>query len=361
MAKPRFLVIIKGEVAVYHTWTRITRRRHLFGLDAFTGKNYDYRKDWVRKEFRRLAKEMAIQVFDYAVLSNHLHNVLCNRPDIVASWSDIEVARRWWRICPDRRRPNGKPAIPTKKEINRLLGMVDELRERLSSISWMMRLALQRIAQRANKEDGVDGRFFAGRFKCERLTDEVSVLNCSLYVDLNWIHAGMAKIPEESYYTSAFERIRSQWQEKAKLMSGVVLEEGDNFDGDWLAPIFHDERAEAYVSSKDVPPERSLEEADTTPLPPIEFHEDGEAKETTIYNPLGSSRISNRGFLPMKLKEYLQLLDFVGRRVRKDKRGAIPKSLPPILNRLGLDAKNWLDGMVKRFQDEPNLMHLPSP
>lgn len=361
MAKPRSLVIIPGQNAVFHVWTRITRRRHLFGLDVFTGKNYDYRKDWVRTEFRRLAKEMAIQVFDYAVLSNHLHNILCNRFDIAASWSDREVVRRWWRVCPDRRKPNGKPAVMTRQERQDLLEKVDELRERLVSISWMMRLALQRIAQRANREDEVDGHFFATRFKCRRLEDEADVLNCSLYVDLNWIHAGLAEVPEESYYTSAFERIRSQWAEKASLMSGMELAEGDNFDGDWLAPIFHDERAEAYVSCHDLPEERTLEEAETQPLPPMELHEHGEAKETTLFNPLGASRVSNRGFLPMKLAEYLELLDFVGRRVREDKRGSIPDSVPPILERLGLNAKKWLECLHERFAREPNMMHLPIP
>ena len=45
---------------------------------------------------------------------------------------------------------------------------MNEYRRRLSNISWMMRLACQRIAVRANKEDDVDGRFFK-RFDCQRL------------------------------------------------------------------------------------------------------------------------------------------------------------------------------------------------
>jgi hypothetical protein len=50
----------------------------------------------------------------------------------------------------------------------------------------MMRLACQPIALRADKEDGVDGRFFARRFDCNRLETEVDVLNCSRYVEL-WL------------------------------------------------------------------------------------------------------------------------------------------------------------------------------
>ena len=28
---------------------------------------------------------------------NHVHVILRNRPDVVAGWSDEEVARRWWQ------------------------------------------------------------------------------------------------------------------------------------------------------------------------------------------------------------------------------------------------------------------------
>ena len=34
---------------------------------------------------------------------NHIHVILRNRPDIVAGWSDEEVARRWWKLFPLRK------------------------------------------------------------------------------------------------------------------------------------------------------------------------------------------------------------------------------------------------------------------
>jgi hypothetical protein len=33
-------------------------------------------------------------VLGFAILSNHFHLVLRNRPDVVAAWSDSEVASR---------------------------------------------------------------------------------------------------------------------------------------------------------------------------------------------------------------------------------------------------------------------------
>jgi len=35
-------------------------------------------------------------------MSNHLHLILRNRPDVVALWSDQEVARRWLAVFPGR-------------------------------------------------------------------------------------------------------------------------------------------------------------------------------------------------------------------------------------------------------------------
>ena len=138
---------------------------------------------------------------DYAILDNHFHIVLRNRPDIVSRWSDEEVARRWWFVCPDRKNKDGSIPDPKPCEIGLLLEQVDEYRRRLSDISWMMRLACQTVARDANQEDGVDGRFFAKRFDCDRLTTWADVLMCSIYVDLNWIHAAMAESPEDSRYT----------------------------------------------------------------------------------------------------------------------------------------------------------------
>lgn len=44
---------------------------------------------------------------------------------------------------------------------------------------------------------------------------------------------------------------------------------------------------------------------------------------------------------------YLELLDWTGREIRRDKRESIPGHLAPILKRLGLDANGWCDLIVK--------------
>ena len=47
--------------------------------------------------------------------------------------------------------------------------------------------------------------------------------------------------------------------------------------------------------------------------------------------------------LPFRLTDYLELVDWTGRQIRQDKRGAIHSKLPPILARLGIEDENWLE------------------
>jgi hypothetical protein len=53
-------------------------------------------------------------------------------------------------------------------------------------------------------------------------------------------------------------------------------------------------------------------------------------------------RIHGSGLLAL---QYVSLLDWTGRAVRGDKRGAIDSNLPPILKRLNIDASAWQQAM----------------
>ena len=343
-AKPRSHVFDPDTVGVYHCSNQLVRQRFLFGFDSLTNTDYGHRKEWVRDRFRELAGCMAVDVLDYAILDNHLHLVLRNRPDIVSTWTDHEVACRWWRVCPKRRNNDGSAADPLPSEIAILLRKVEEYRRRLSDISWMMRLACQPIAVRANREDGVEGRFFAKRFECRRLESEADILGCSLYVDLNVIRAGAAQTPETSKFTSVYDRIQGRWQEISADMSGRGGNDSFRRDDDWLAPVFLDERGESYPSL--VEQERRYPRCPTS---------DGAAVETCCSENAGNStrsapaRLSNKGFLPLTRDQYISLVDRMGRLLRSGKRGAIPADLPPILERLGLNSQAWFDSFFEQL------------
>jgi len=54
-------------------------------------------------------------------------------------------------------------------------------------------------------------------------------------------------------------------------------------------------------------------------------------------------RASDKGFLPMSVASYLELLDWTARELRSDKRSATPASAAPIFERLGIDANTWCE------------------
>ena len=46
-------------------------------------------------------------------------------------------------------------------------------------------------------------------------------------------------------------------------------------------------------------------------------------------------------------QDYIKLVDYTGRIIRPDKRGAIPAHLPSILQRLNLDGKSWVNNATQ--------------
>ena len=240
-AHARSRIVDELNVGVYHCVNRCVRRAFLCGQDAASGRNFDHRKVWIRQRLETLAGLFAIDVFGFAVMANHLHLVLRNRPDVAADWSDEEVSRRWCALFPRQHTAAENAAAATAMNAagaglamqmlreQMLLADPDRLaecRRRLSSLSWLMRCLCEPIARAGNREDHVTGRFWEGRFKCQALLDEAAVLACSLYVDLNPIRAGLADTPETSFFTSACERI-------ADRQAGV---DATGISG-WLSPI----------------------------------------------------------------------------------------------------------------------------
>ena len=200
-----------NSVGIVHICQRCVRRAYLAGEDAVSGKNYGHRREWIRCRMERLASVFGIDVLTYAILSNHLHIVVRTRPDVIADWSDSDVALRWLRVFPGRR-IDEQLADPTTTDVEALANnaeRIQEIRVRLSNPSWFMKALCEPIARLANKQDEATGHFWEGRFKALAITDEAGLLACSMYVDLNPIRAAMALTPEESLHTSAYDRIQA--------------------------------------------------------------------------------------------------------------------------------------------------------
>ena len=61
-----------------------------------------------------------------------------------------------------------------------------------------------------------------------------------------------------------------------------------------------------------------------------------------------SDAVDAAGIIPYRFPDYLQLVDWAGRAIHRDKKGAIPANTSPILQRLGLDAHEVLHYMGRK-------------
>ncbi len=137
-----------SEICICHCVQRCVRKAWLAGVDEKTGKDYSYRKEWIRRRLEALASTWSVDVLTYAIMSNHIHVILRNRPDVVATWSDEEAATRWLKVFPGRRIKE-QLAAPSESDVKAMVNnpeKMTEIRERLSDISWFMRALAEPIA-----------------------------------------------------------------------------------------------------------------------------------------------------------------------------------------------------------------------
>ncbi len=217
MAIPRSELVDDEVSGFYHCMSRCVRHAFLLTADD------DHRRRWIRDRLRTLSDVFAIDCVAMAIMENHLHLVLRTLPDLIDDWSDREVAHRWLLMRPSvtRRRKLGIPldAPPQEIEIDLILRNPHNVAKRrtwLRSISWFMKELKEPIARRANREDGVTGRFWQDRFKSYRLLDEGAVLCCATYIDLNPVRAGVAEHALTARWTSVSEQLHRLWEKVAR-------------------------------------------------------------------------------------------------------------------------------------------------
>jgi REP element-mobilizing transposase RayT len=279
----------------YHCMTRCVRRAFLCGVDKETGRDFSYRKGWIVGRIKQLASIFAINVCAYAVMSNHYHVILFVNTAQALAWNDQDIIDRWKMLCPHNAAQFTNGSL-NQKQLQAKLAL---WRERLMDISWFMRSLNEPIARSSNLEDKCTGSFWESRFKSQALLDEGAVLSAMAYVDLNPIRAKQAVIPEDSEFTSLFERIEMVNKAQAKNPSQDI--------------------------DKTRQPTRLMAFAN------------GRAQE------------KDEPTIDFNLSDYLELVYTTGKIIREDKKGAIPENLSPILFRLRLTPKGWLD-MVKGLE-----------
>ncbi len=330
---------VPQEVCIVHAIQRCVRRAFLAGVDSVTGIDYSHRKEIVRRRLETLASVFAIDVLAYAIMSNHFHVVLRNRPDIVDQLSDEEVAEKWLRLYPGERLDIslGQPKIQDIDALSQNGPRIAEIRRRLSDISWFMRALAEPIARLANREDKCTGRFWEGRFKAQRLEDEAALLACAMYVDLNPVRAGLDSEPGRPGFTSAFDRFSKSRNTAPCSHESGTLQDYDGSHEDTNAAVHLAESAEETCPS--------ISKHESSPrdhwLAPIELRNDCLAAD-----PLRSSlggRASDRGFLNMSAVDYLQLLNWTAANPPAAEKSTMAMEIENQVLSVGLSPLIWRD------------------
>ncbi len=316
----RKTLIPSDEVGYYHVFNRCVRGAYLSAPDANPTILFDRRKRWIQARIGYLCQALAVEVCDFSLMDNHFHLILRNRPDLVPCYSDEEVALRWWHLHPMQKDSKGRPAEPRDFQLRIWTDdtvKMTLIRQQLSNISYFMKLFSEYVARRANAEDDQHGAFFEKRFKVKRLLHEQAILACSAYVNLNHVRAGITTSLELSPFTSGYERIQAllRWKRKRAL---------------------NGQRTDTVTVQDETSIEGSLF------LCPVRLTAGWELVTTPKHNPYPANRASHRGFLPMGLLKYLQMVDWTARHWGPDKPQRIPHHLEPILDRLQLDGDGWL-------------------
>ncbi len=290
MTAPRSALVSLEDTPWYHCVCRCVRRAFLCGEDRFSGQNFDHRRGWIVERIQQLAALFAIDVAAYAVMSNHYHIVVRIDRERALEWSIEEVLKRWTALFTGpllvTRYLSESRAEMTQAEIAEVEALAEVYRERLHDLSWFMRTLNEHIARRANAEDGVKGRFWEGRFKSQALLDEQALLAAMAYVDLNPVRAGLAETPETSDYTSIQERVvglpEGTGSETSSRETATVKDPDTVLDGERLRP-----EAETRVLPQ-------------APLMPF---------DATARTPWA---------VPFAFEDYLELVDWTGRALRKE-------------------------------------------
>ncbi|TWT78822.1 hypothetical protein CA13_02190 [Planctomycetes bacterium CA13] len=328
-----------GEVCIVHVVQRCVRRAFLAGIDPVSACDFSYRKEWIRRRLEALASVFAVDVLSYAVMSNHMHQILRNRPDVVAVWSDQEVAIRWLKVFPGRRIEEHL-AEPTENDVNRLVQdtkRLAEIRRRLSDISWFMRALAEPIARMANQHDECTGRFWEGRFKAQRIIDEAGLLACSMYVDLNPVRAAMAETPDTSPHTSAYDRIEGERGKELSSAAFDLVPIPTEQAGKEMRETPVDKLRKKRKAKKRSPTGRRIRRDSW--LAPLTLHPEKLSADAEVHT--AGLRASDRGFLSLSIRDYLQLLRWTARQSVDGMVLKIPASLANTLTEVGIDASMW--------------------
>ncbi len=285
MAIRRSELIDNETPGFYHLSSRCVRRAFLCGVDEDTGISYEHRRAWIEKRILFLAELFAIEVYSYAVMHNHYHLVVYFNPKAPWQWSDNQVVERWLRLYPIRKNKNNVESLTQAK--------------RLSILS-------------------DKGKVEACRQKLGSISRLMSCINEPLAKRSNLEDGVKGHFWESRFHSQAL------LDESAALTCMAYVD---------LNPI------RAGLNQKLEHSEHTSIQTRIKLLSQAQLNQAIESIKGGIKEKV----------LSIKLKDYIELVEWTGKTITHDNKASIPTNLTPIFQRLNLNQDEWLS-QVKAYR-----------
>ena len=263
------------EVEMHHCWSRVVQGQFLMGIDPDTQVDRSYRQEVLMHLREYLASILFVEVGAAHTMSNHVHDIVRNRPDLVKRLSDEEVlwrdAKAWPKLYKGSR---GWDCDPTDQSMRRRElrakneeGYIERVRRSLADISFYQQRLKQETASQFNRDLGTAGHYWGGPFGNRKIETPEDGVCSFLYCDLQKAKAGLITDLAESDFSTIQAQIKAQAQLSFMNMTGrdprntdedaQMLEELEVLLSNcWFSPL--DQDAPLSTEVDDNPPKSEL-------------------------------------------------------------------------------------------------------
>ncbi len=311
---------------VYHCISRCVRRESLLSLP--------HRRAWLLARLWFLVRAMAIDVIAFSAMENHLHLLLRTHPEVVARWSDREVALRKSLLLGTKTKKRkkraksksevlddapvetpGEASARLEMQISVILSSPERLRRAradLSSLGFFHKLLKEPCARMWNREDDIVGGFWGPRFKSPKVLDQRAIETVAGYIELNEVYACAARSLQSSGWSSG----SLQW---SRLCEAILHA---------CKPAIH-----ANLDPREQLLQLRWEPAFSCNMGSLEGAGEGESEVQSHPQTLAEPPTETiENLAQPSLLTHVHRVDQTGRRQRPDKSGHIAKSEPSAVN-----------------------------
>lgn len=213
--RPRSETAPEGVPGRYTCVSYCVRRENLCGRDGIRNRDVSHRKERLRTIVASYAQVFAVAVRHVDFVDNKFEMDVEYLPQLVEQWSDWEVLSRACLGFPNlvqkwcaSKKIRWKRGQGPPRRLLRDKKFIEKMRKILGSLSKFQKMVKQRSAAEFNREDGVKGCFWSGRFEATPVKSSAGATITGLFIELEEVATGLVASAEAAVDSSAWDRFR---------------------------------------------------------------------------------------------------------------------------------------------------------